>query len=190
MGRIVINTNTTLDGVVQDPTGDEGFSHGGWFTEFGGADLAPWAELMTAQAMRTEALLLGRRTDEWFASRWLAREGVWADRLNGLPKYVVSTTLDEPKWSNATVLRGDVVEDVSKVKAQYDGEIEIFASYQLVHTLVEHDLVDELRLFVFPCVLGGGRRLFGETTDLKPLRLLDKRTIGDSLLFLTYEFVR
>jgi dihydrofolate reductase len=190
MGKIVINANMTLDGVVQDPTGDEGSGHGGWFTQFGGPDLAPWAELEAGESKRTEALLLGRRTDEWFAARWLTREGEWADRLNGLPKYVVSSTLDEAKWSNATVVKGDVVDEVSKIKTQHDGNIVIFASYELIATLVEHDLVDELRLIVFPGVAGGGRRLFGETTDLKPLRLLDRQAIGDGLTFLTYEFVR
>jgi dihydrofolate reductase len=190
MGKIVISTNVSLDGVVQDPDGEEGFRLGGWFTEFGGKDLAAWAELETAEALRIEALLLGRRSDEWFAKRWLGREGDWGDRLNSLPKYVVSSTLEYPKWTNVTVLKGDVVNEVSKLKQELSGEIVVYASYQLGRTLIEHDLVDELRLVIYPVVLGAGERLFGETSNKKPMRLLSTRTIGDCLAFLTYEMVR
>ena len=154
MGKIVISTNVSFDGVVQDPDGKEGFRLGGWFGEFGGKDLEEWAKVSLEEALRTEALLLGRRSDEWFAARWLSRSGAWADRLNSLPKYVVSSTLEEPRWSNATVLKGDVVEEVSKLKQELDGDIVVYASYQLGRTLIEHDLVDELRLTVFPVVLG------------------------------------
>jgi dihydrofolate reductase len=190
MARIVVSTNVSLDGVGQDPDGKEGFRLGGWFTEFGGNDLAPWAELFTAEALGTEALLLGRRSDEWFATRWLGRDGAWAERLNSMPKYVVSSTLEQPRWSNATVLTGDVVDEVSNLKQELDGDIVVYASYQLGRTLIEHDLVDELRLFVFPVVLGAGMRLFGETSDKKPIRLVGSRTVGDGLAFLTYEIVR
>jgi dihydrofolate reductase len=190
MGKIVISTNATFDGVVQDPDGAEGFRLGGWFGQFGGKDLEEWAKVEFEEALGTEALLLGRRSDEWFAARWLAKSGEWADRLNSLPKYVVSSTLQEPKWSNSTVLRGDVVGEVSKLKQELAGDIVVYASYQLGRTLIEHDLVDELRLFVYPVVLGAGERLFGETSDRKPMRLVDVRTIGDGLAFLTYEFVR
>jgi dihydrofolate reductase len=190
MGKIVITTNMSLDGVVQDPDGKEGFRHGGWFNESGGKDLEAWARLETDEALDAEALLLGRRSDEWFAERWLSRSGEWADKLNSLPKYVVSSTLEHPRWSNATVLKGDVVDEVSKLKQELDGEILVYASYQLVRTLLEHDLVDELRLVVFPVVLGAGERLFGETSGKKPMRLVDARTIGDGLAFLTYELVR
>jgi dihydrofolate reductase len=190
MGKIVISTNASLDGVVQDPDGEEGFRLGGWFTEFGAEDLAAWAELETAEALRMEALLLGRRSDEWFAKRWLGREGDWGDRLNSLPKYVVSSTLEDPKWTNVTVLKGDVVNEVSKLKRELGGEIVVYASYQLGRTLIEHDLVDELRLVIYPVVLGAGERLFGETSNTKPMRLLSTRTIGDGLAFLTYEMVR
>ena len=189
MGKIVITTNASLDGVVQDPDGQEGFRLGGWFGQFGGNDLEAWAELETDEALGAGALLLGRRSDEWFASRWATRSGAWADKLNSLPKYVVSSTLEAPRWSNATVLKGDVADEVSKLKQQIDGEILVYASYQLARTLIEHDLVDELRLVVFPVVLGQGERLFGETSDKKPLRLLETRTIGDGLVFLTYELV-
>jgi dihydrofolate reductase len=190
MGKLIISTNVTLDGVVQDPDGEEGFTLGGWFNQFGGNDLEPWAKVLMDEAMRTEALLLGRRSDEWFGSRWNSRSGEWADRLNGLPKYVVSSTLERPQWSNSTILRGDVVKEVSKLKQELDGDLIVYASYQLGRTLIEHDLVDELRLFVFPVVLGAGERLFGETSDKKPLRLIHRQTIGDGLAFLTYTFIR
>jgi dihydrofolate reductase len=190
MGRIVISTNMSLDGVVQDPDGEEDFRLGGWFNEFGGKDLAAWAELETAEAHSMEALLLGRHSDDWFAKRWVGREGEWADRLNSLPKYVVSSTLEDPKWTNVTVLNGDAVDEASRLKQELDGEIVVYASYQLGRTLLEHDLVDELRLFVYPVVLGDGERLFGKTNDKKPMRLLNTQTIGDGLAFLTYEMVR
>jgi len=190
MGKIVISTNVSFDGVVQDPDGLEGFRLGGWFGQFGGQDLQEWAKIEYEEALGTEALLLGRRSDEWFAARWLSKSDAWADRLNGLPKYVVSSTLQEPKWSNVTVLRGDVVSEVSKLKQELDGDIVVYASYQLGRTLIEHDLVDELRLFVYPVVLGAGERLFGETSDQKPLRLIDTKIVGDGLAFLTYQFVR
>ncbi len=190
MGKIVITTNVTLDGVVQDPDGKEGSGLGGWFGQFGGKDLEEWTKVETAEAVGADALLLGRRSDEWFASRWLSRSGEWADRLNSMPKYVVSSTLDHPRWSNATVLKGDVVNEISTLKQMVDGEILVYASYQLGRTLLEHDLVDEFRLVVFPVALGAGERLFGETSDKKPLRLVDAKTIGDGLAFLTYELVR
>jgi dihydrofolate reductase len=190
MGKIVISTNVSLDGVVQDPDGEEGFKLGGWFGQFGGKDLEEWAKVSFDEALGTEALLLGRRSDEWFAERWPSRSGPWADRLNSLPKYVVSSTLEHPRWSNSTVLKGDVVDQVSKLKRKLDGEIVVYASYQLGRTLIEHDLVDELRLVVFPVVIGAGERLFGETSDKKPMRLVGTRTVGDGLASLTYELVR
>ncbi len=192
MGKIVMSgpQNVSLDGVVQDPDGEEGFRLGGWFGQFGGKDLQEWAKVELEEALHTEALLLGRRSDEWFATRWLSRNDAWADRLNSLPKYVVSATLQEPKWSNSTVLRGDVVNEVSKLKQELDGDIVVYASYQLGRTLIEHDLVDELRLVVYPVVLGTGERLFGETSDRKPMRLVDTKTIGDGLAYLSYEMLR
>jgi dihydrofolate reductase len=190
MAKIVISTNASLDGVVEDPDGEEGHRLGGWFGEFGGTDLTAWAEFFTAEALRTEALLLGRRSDEWFAARWLGRSGEWAARLNNLPKYVVSSTLDQPRWSNATLLRGNVVDEVRKLKRELDGEIAVYGSRQLDRTLLEHDLVDELRLVIFPVVLGAGERLFGEITDSKPMRLIATTTIGAGLALLSYEMVR
>ena len=190
MGKIVISTNISLDGVVQDPDGAEGFKLGGWLRKSGGKDLDEWSDVFLKEALNTQALLLGRRSDEWFASRWLSRSGEWADRLNALPKYVVSSTLDAARWSNATVLTGEVGDEVSKLKKELDGDIVIYASYQLGRALIENDLVDELRLIVFPVVLGAGERLFGETSDQKPMRLVDTRTLGDGLTRLTYETVR
>lgn len=187
MGKIVISENVTLDGVIQDPTGEEGFGLGGWFSQIGDRDREAWAQVELDEALGTEALLLGRRSYEWFAARWASRSGPWADRLNSLPKYVVSSTLDNPEWNNATVLRGDVVTEVSTLKQTVPGDIVVYASGQLVHTLTEHDLVDELRLMIHPFVLGSGERLFRETSGWKPLRLVDTRTVGDGLAFLTYQ---
>jgi dihydrofolate reductase len=189
MGKIVITTNMTIDGVVQDPDGQEGFRLGGWFGQFGGKDLEEWARVETAEALGADALLLGRRSDEWFAARWLSRSGEWADKLNGMPKYVVSSAADRPRWSNATVLKGDVADEVLKLKEAVDGEILVYASYRLARTLLEHDLVDELRLVVFPVVLGAGERLFGATSEKKPARLAGAKAMGENLVFLTYEFV-
>ena len=190
MGKIVISTNVSLDGVVQDPDGEEGFRLGGWFGQFGGKDLEQWAKVMLDEALGTGALLLGRRSDEWFATRWASRTGEWADRLNSLPKYVVSSSLKEPNWNNSTILRGNTVSEVSRLKQELNGDIVVYASYQLQRTLIEHDLADELRLVVYPVVLGAGERLFGETSDKKPMRLLETKTIGDGLAFLTYKFVQ
>jgi dihydrofolate reductase len=190
MGKIVVSENVTLDGVTQDPTGDEGFRHGGWFSQVGENDLAEWAKVEFDEALGAEALLLGRRSDEYFGPRWVGRSGEWADKLNSLPKYVVSSTLVDAHWSNSTVVRGDVVEEASKLKRELDGEIVVYASRQLVHTLMEHDLVDEVRLMVFPFVLGTGERLFGETSEKKSMRLVDARPVGESLAHLRYEVVR
>src|SRR3954454_2780840 len=139
MGKIIVSENVSLDGVVQDPTGEEGFRHGGWFGQVGDRDREAWGKVGSEEALRAEALLLGRRSDEWFAARWLSRSGDWADRLNSLPKYVVSSTRRQPEWSNATILKGDVESEVSKLKEQIDGDVVSYASMQLLHTLLEHD---------------------------------------------------
>jgi dihydrofolate reductase len=190
MGKIVVSQNVSLDGVVEDPTGEEGFRHVGWFEQFMGPDRAAWAAVEFSEARRAEALLLGRRSDAYFGTRWSSATGEWADRLNSVPKYVVSSTLEEPKWTNVTVVKGDVVSEVSELKRQIQGEIVVYASRRLVHTLMEHDLVDELRLIVFPVVLGAGERLFGERSNKTPLRLIGSEPIGDGLVYLTYEPVR
>ncbi len=190
MGRIVVSENVSLDGVVQDPTGEEGFERGGWFVEVGDRDREEWVQVALEEALDAEAWLLGRRSYEFFAARWPLRSGALADRLNSLPKYVISSTLKDPEWSNTVVLNGDAVDEASKLKQEIDGEIVIPASRQLVCALLGHDLVDELRLMVYPVVLGAGERLFAETSDKKPLRLAGTRTVGDSLALLTYELAR
>jgi dihydrofolate reductase len=188
MGEIIVSDNLSLDGVVQDPTGEEGFRHGGWFGQI--KDRPEIAKLALDEALGAEALLLGRRSYEFFAARWPSRSGELADRLNSLPKYVVSSTLEDPDWNNSTVLRGEAVSEISKMTQELDGDVVVLASFQLVHTLMEHNLVDELRLKIFPVVLGVGERLFRETTDKTSMRLLDSRTIDDGVAFLTYGRVR
>ena len=188
MGKIVVSDNVSLDGVIQDPAGDEGFRVGGWVGRI--ADRAELNKLALDEALGSEALLLGRRTYEWFAARWPSRSGELADRLNSLPKYVVSSTLADPAWNNTMVLKGDVVNEVAKLKQELRGQINVPASFQLVRVLMEHDLVDELRLKIFPVVLGAGERLFGETTDKKPMRLVHTQTVDGSVAYLIYERVR
>jgi dihydrofolate reductase len=191
MGKIVISENASLDGVIQDPTGEDGFRFAGWFDRMGGKDREAWAKVEFEEAPGTEALLLGRRTYEWFVARgWASRSGEWADRLRSLPKYVVSSNLEDLDWNNSTVLKGDVVNEVSKLKQKVNGDIVVYGSGRLVHTLIEHDLIDELRLMICPFVLGDGERLFGETGDQKPMRLVDTRTVGDGLVCVTYQPVR
>jgi dihydrofolate reductase len=188
MGKLVISDNVSLDGVIQDPAGDEGFRHGGWVGLI--KDRPELNKFALDEALGAEALLVGRRSYEWLAARWPSRSGELADRLNSMPKYVVSSTLEHPEWNNSTALKGDVVNEVSKLKHELNGEIVVPASFQLVHTLIEHDLVDELRLKIFPIVLGAGERLFGETSDKKPMRLVATQTLEGDVAFLTYEVVR
>jgi dihydrofolate reductase len=187
MGKIVVSENITLDGVIQDPSGDEGFKHGGWVGKV--TDREEAGRVLADETLGAEAELYGRRTYEFLASRWPSRSGGLADRLNAMPKYVISSSLEDPEWSNTTVLKGDVVEQVSKLKQEVDGEILVPASIQLVRTLLEHDLVDELRLMIYPVVLGYGERLFGESSDKKSMRLIRTHT-GDDVAFLAYEPVR
>jgi dihydrofolate reductase len=188
MGKIVVSDNVSLDGVIQDPAGDEGFRRGGWVGLI--KDRPGVNKLALDEALGAEALLLGRRSYEWLAGRWPSRSGELADRLNSMPKYVVSSTLEAPDWNNSTVLKGDAVDAVSELKQELNGEIVVPASFQLVRTLMEHDLVDELRLKIYPVVLGDGERLFGETSDKKPTRLVDTKTIDGDVAYLTYEVVR
>jgi dihydrofolate reductase len=187
MGKIVVSDNVSLDGVIQDPAGDEGFMRGGWVGLI--KERPGISKLALDEALNSEALLLGRRSYDWFGGRWPFRSGELADRLNAMPKYVVSSTLEDPYWNNSTVLRGDVVSEVSNLKRELNGDITVLASFQLVRTLLEHDLVDELRLKIYPVVLGGGERLFGETSDEKPLRLVNTQSVDDDIVFLTYERV-
>jgi dihydrofolate reductase len=188
MGKIVVSDNLSLDGVIQDPAGDEGFERGGWVGLI--KDRPGAAKLALDEALGAEALLLGRRSYEWMAGRWPSRSGELADRLNGMPKYVVSSTVEDPDWNNSTVLEGDAVDAVSKLHQEVTGEIIVVASFQLVRTLMEHDLVDEFRLKIYPVVLGAGERFFGGTSKEKPLRLVDTKTIDDDVAFLAYEVPR
>ena len=168
----------SLDGVVDDPSGVEGTSRGGWVNEMSQGDREAWTEAKFAESVAAEALLLGRRSDAWFAARWRDRTGEWADRLNTMPKYVIASTVDEPQWGNATLLNGDVVEQVAKLRAEARGELVVYASAPLVRTLIDHDLVDELRLTIHPFVVGAGPRLWGETVGRKTFRLTDSRLLG------------
>jgi dihydrofolate reductase len=190
MGKIIISENVSLDGVIQDPAGDEGFQRGGWVGRVGDLGREEAAQVLLEEALGTEAMLLGRRSYEFLAVRWPSRTGALADRLNSKPKYVVSSTLQDPAWNNTTVLKGNVVNEVSKLKQQLAGDIVVPASFQLVRTLIEHDLADELRLMIYPVVLGAGERLFGETSDKKAMRLVDTQTVEGDVVSLTYEPVR
>ncbi len=190
MGKLVLSQNLSLDGVVEDPTGEEGFKRGGWFNEAGGTGLEQWAKIEFAEASGADALLLGRRSHTWFATRWATRPGEWADRLRAVPKYVVCSALDDTEWVNSVALTGDPVAEVAQLKKEVAGDIVVYASRQLAQTLMEHDLVDELRLMVFPSVLGAGERLFGELTDSKQFRLVSVRPVGELLAHLVYEVAR
>jgi dihydrofolate reductase len=184
MGRIVVTEFISLDGVIEDPGGAEDFKHSGWSFEISRGDEGNQFKL--EETMATEALLLGRRTYEGFAEAWPSRKGEFADKFNSMPKYVVSSTMEGADWTNSTVLKGDPAKEVPKLKDRHDGDIAIHGSAQLVQDLLEHDLVDELRLMVFPVVLGAGKRLFADTSDKKPLRLADSKVVGDGVTILTY----
>jgi dihydrofolate reductase len=184
MGTIVVTEFVSLDGVMQAPGGGEEYEHAGWTFKIDRGDDGDKFKL--DETMDTEALLLGRKTYEGFAAAWPTREGEFADKFNSMPKYVVSSTLENPEWNNSTVLTGDVVDAVSKLKQEQAGNIVVHGSAQLVQTLVEHDLVDELRVMVFPVILGTGKRLFGETSDKKSLRLVDSNVVGEGVAILVY----
>jgi dihydrofolate reductase len=184
MGRIVVTEFISLDGVVEAPGGGEEFRHGGWSFEVERG--AEGDQFKLDETMGSAALLLGRRTYEGFAAAWPSREGEFADKFNSMPKYVVSTTLKDPEWTNTTVLAGDLAEEVGRLKREQDGDVVVHGSPQLVQALLERDLVDEVRLMVFPVVLGSGKRLFGETSDKKRLQLADSKTVGDGVAILVY----
>jgi dihydrofolate reductase len=188
MGRIVVTEFVSLDGVMEDPGGAEDYKHGGWSFEISRGDEGD--QFKVDETFASDALLLGRRTYEGFAEAWPQRDGEFADKFNDMPKYVVSKTLTEPEWNNSTVLAGDVDEAVAEVRGKHDGDIVVHGSAQLVQSLLDRDLVDELRLMVFPVVLGSGKRLFGETGDKKRLRLTASRTVGDGVAILVFEAAR
>lgn len=185
MGKIVATEYVSLDGVVEAPGGFEEFEHAGWTFEIDRGE--EFEKFKLDETMNSEALLLGRVTYEIFAAAWPSMEGDIADKLNAMPKYVVSSTLEDPEWNNTMVLSGDVVEEVPKLRQRLDGNIVIHGSPQLVQTLIEHDLIDELRVMIFPVVLGSGKRLFGETSDKKRLRLTNSKMVGDGIAILVYE---
>jgi dihydrofolate reductase len=188
MGKIIVTEFISLDGVIEAPGGGEQFKHAGWSFKFNrGAD---GDQFKLDETRSSAALLLGRVTYEGFAAAWPSRDGEFADKLNAIPKYVVSSTLTKPTWNNSTVLKGDVADQVAKLKQKQDGNIVVHGSARLVQTLLEHDLVDELRLMVFPVVLGTGKRLFGEASDMKTLRLTSSKVVGDGVAIFTYEPVR
>jgi dihydrofolate reductase len=188
VGRIVVTEFVSLDGVMEDPGGAESFAHGGWSFAFDRGEEGNKFKL--DETMSSTALLLGRKTYEGFADAWPSRDGEFADKFNTMPKYVVSSTLENPEWNNSTVLKGDVLKEVAKLRDEQDGDIVVHGSARLVQTLVDHDLVDELRLMVFPVVLGSGKRLFGETGDKKTLQLADSKVVGDGVAILTYRPAR
>jgi len=185
MGRIVVTEFASLDGVVEDPGGSEDFRHGGWTFEYWRGDDGD--KFKVDETMNSAALLLGRVTYEGFADAWPSREGEFADKFNQMPKYVVSTTLEDPEWTNSTVISGDVPRAVARLRDEIEGEIVVHGSATLVQTLLDNDLVDELRLMVFPVVLGSGKRLFADTDDKKSLRLTDSMTVGDGVAILVYQ---
>jgi dihydrofolate reductase len=188
VGRIIVSENVSLDGVVEDPSGVEGFDRGGWVGVI--KDREETGTVLLEELLAAEAVLLGRRSYEFFASRWPSRDGGLADRLNGMPKYVVSSTLEDPGWSNSTVLGGDALNEVTKLKEELDGEIVVYASIRLVRTLMAHDLVDELRMMIYPVVLGAGERLFPEMSAAKSMSLIETQSVGDDVALLIYEPVR
>jgi dihydrofolate reductase len=188
VGKIVVTEFVSLDGVMEDPGGAEGYRHGGWTFEF---DRGPEGDKFKLdEALGAEALLLGRVTYEGFAAAWPSRDGEFADKFNTMPKYVVSSTLEKADWTNSTVLEGDLAAGVAALRQKHDGDVVVNGSARLVQALLEHDLVDELRLMVFPVVLGSGRRLFGETSDKKRFRLTSSTTVGDGVAIQVYEPVR
>jgi dihydrofolate reductase len=186
MGRIVVTEFVSVDGVMEAPGPDgSGFKHEGWTFNISTGEEGNKFKL--DETLNSEAQLLGRVTYEGFASAWPSVKGEFGDKFNNMPKYVVSSTLEKAEWNNTTVIKGDVVKEVSKLKQRLNGDILVHGSAQLVQTLLAHDLVDELRLMVYPVVLGTGKRLFGETSDLKPLRLASSKTVGDGVTILIYQ---
>ena len=185
MGRIVVTEFLSLDGVMEDPGGSEDFKHSGWSFEISRGDEGDKFKL--DETMASDALLLGRVTYEGFAKAWPSRDGEFADKFNSMPKYVVSSTLRSPEWNNTTVLEGDLADEVAELKEKHTGDIVVHGGARLVQALLEQDLVDELRLMVFPVVLGSGKRLFGDLSDKKRLRLRDSKVVGDGVALLFYE---
>ena len=184
MGKIVVTEFMSLDGVVEDPGGAEDFTYGGWAFEFSRGDEGEQFKVDETRA--SEAQLLGRVTYEGFAAAWPSRDGEFADKFNNMPKYVVSRTLTDPEWTNTTVLDGDLADSVALLKERHEGDIVVHGSISVAQALIENNLVDELRLMVFPVILGQGKRMFGETSDKKALRLAESKAVGDGVTILVY----
>jgi dihydrofolate reductase len=187
MSRIVVSQFVSVDGVIEDPVGMEGLGRGDWTRASSGPEGGKYKvdEIMDAAAM-----LFGRKTYEAYAAAWPGRDGEYADKLNGMPKYVVSSTLSDPEWSNTTVLHGDATSAVRELKEQIDGDILVQGSAELTYALMAHDLVDEWRLMIFPIVVGAGKRFFGDPGKAVDLRLVESRAVGEGVAILTYEPVR
>jgi dihydrofolate reductase len=186
MGKIAITEFMSLDGVIEDPGGAEDYKYGGWSFEFSRGDEGDKFKL--DETMDSEALLLGRKTYEGFADAWPQREGEFADKFNNMPKYVVSSTLTDPDWANSTVIGPDELAGaVARLREEHAGDVVVHGSAQLSQALLDQDLVDELRLMVFPVVLGDGLRLFGKTSDRKNLKLVQSQLVGDGVMILIYE---
>jgi dihydrofolate reductase len=185
MGRIVVTEFISLDGVMQDPGGDSSWKHAGWSFKVSSGEEGDKFKL--DETRESEALLLGRVTYQGFAKAWPSVKGEFGDMFNNMPKYVVSSTLEKADWNNSTVLKGDVVKEVSRLKQRLHGTIAVHGSAQLAQTLLKHDLVDELRLMVYPVILGSGKRLFGEATDKKALSLAESKIVGDGVAILIYK---
>jgi dihydrofolate reductase len=185
MSKLIVTEFVTLDGVLEAPGGESTHPHTGWVFDF----MSPEQEqYKLKEALEAESHLLGRVTYESFAGAWPEREGEFADKMNSMPKYVVSSTLEEPlEWNNSTLIRGDIAKEVGKLKEQDGGPILVAGSATLVHTLIENDLVDELRLMVFPVMIGGGKRPFPESRQKKPFKPTDSQTFGSGVAVYTYE---
>ena len=188
MGRIVVTEFVSIDGVMEDPGGSESFKHGGWSFEFSRGEEGDKFKL--DETMASDALLLGRVTYEGFARAWPSRDGEFADKFNSMPKYVVSSTLTDPDWANSTVISDNLTEEVEQLKREHEGDIVVHGSATLVQGLLERDLVDEVRLMVFPVVLGSGKTVFGESEEIKKMRLTDSKVVGDGVAILTYAPIR
>jgi dihydrofolate reductase len=188
MGRIVVTEFVSLDGVIEDPGGSENFEHGGWSFQFSRGEDGDQFKL--DETMGSDALLLGRVTYEGFAKAWPSRDGEFADKFNSMPKYVVSSTLTDPAWTNSTVISGDLAEEVERLKRDHDGDVVVHGSAMLVQGLLERDLVDEIRLMVFPVLLGSGKKLFGDSGELKAFRLADSKVVGDGVAIQIYQPAR
>jgi dihydrofolate reductase len=184
MGKIVVTEFSSLDGVMEAPGGED-FKYPGWSFEIDRGD--DGNQFKMDETREADALLLGRRTYESFAGAWPEREGEFADKFNSMPKFLVSSTITDPEWNNTTRLEGDVVEAVRKLRDEFDGVIQVPGSRQLVQDLVENDLVDQVNLMIFPVVLGTGKRVFGDYSDKKDMKLVESKTVGDGVVVLIYE---